>query len=212
MLDHYLRVIQGRLMEDPRIDELCEKIYKNHRRAIDLIFDRIGTPSARIVSSIEEHLRQDDHWRVTKRTSKVVDFVPLTWDRLLPPIGKKPDSQLWIVVRFDVQRKGCYSGIVVLPTRNADLRSRVIDRLIRDKQEFGLGTFFKDPRHISERWTKLGRKRIASWSAEEDPEEEVVMKSVGKQLDNWRERLAGVPQALRPIVEQWEHERHRASG
>lgn len=35
-LDHYLRLIGSRFMEDPTIDELCKRIYQNHRQALDL--------------------------------------------------------------------------------------------------------------------------------------------------------------------------------
>jgi hypothetical protein len=46
-LDHYLNLIGNRFMNDPKIDELCQRIYKNHRQAMDLIWARVGSnPSA----------------------------------------------------------------------------------------------------------------------------------------------------------------------
>ena len=46
-LDHYLNLIGTRFMNDPKIDELCQQIYKKHRQAMDLIWARIGSnPSA----------------------------------------------------------------------------------------------------------------------------------------------------------------------
>lgn len=41
-LEHYLRLIGSRFMDDPAIEELCRKIYQNHRQALDLIWDRVG--------------------------------------------------------------------------------------------------------------------------------------------------------------------------
>jgi hypothetical protein len=38
-LDHYLNLIGSRFMDDPKIDELCQTIYKNHRQAIDLMLN-----------------------------------------------------------------------------------------------------------------------------------------------------------------------------
>jgi hypothetical protein len=38
-LGHYLRMIGSRFMDDSSIDELCKRIYTNHRQALELIFE-----------------------------------------------------------------------------------------------------------------------------------------------------------------------------
>ena len=39
-------------------DELCQRIYKNHRRALELIFDRIGSLASGILAEAEAALRR----------------------------------------------------------------------------------------------------------------------------------------------------------
>lgn len=41
-LDHYLSLIGSAFMDDPAIAELCARIAKNHRRALDLIWQHQG--------------------------------------------------------------------------------------------------------------------------------------------------------------------------
>jgi len=207
-LDHYLRLLRGRLMDDPKIDELCERIYKNHRQALELIFERVGSLAAGVLSEIESLIHDDNRWILVNKTSKAVFFMPKLWQDMLPPIGKRKsfDPSAWLLMRIEVLKKRAFISVLLWPTKDVDLRRRVIERLIDDPEEFGLRTFFKKKENISDRFTKLGRTSFASWDEEEGPEEEKVLPAVATVLDSWHEQLAGVPDALRPIVEQWERE------
>jgi len=53
-------------MDDPRIDELCNRIYSNHRQALQLIYDRIGPVEGGLLEDIEQLLRKGDvPWHVS---------------------------------------------------------------------------------------------------------------------------------------------------
>ncbi len=67
-LDHYIRLIGSRFMDDPKIDELCQTIYKNHRQAIDLIVDRISTVPA--YDRIKQTVDDSPAWTVLHTTKK----------------------------------------------------------------------------------------------------------------------------------------------
>jgi hypothetical protein len=78
-LDHYLNLIGTRFMPDKEIDDLCAKIYKNHRQALDLIYERLGSPATGALGEIESTLKDDDRWHVFYRESGYIDFVPKIW-------------------------------------------------------------------------------------------------------------------------------------
>jgi hypothetical protein len=79
-LDHYLRLIKGRLMDDPRIAELCQRIHKNHRQALDLIYEHAGSPTAGLVGRIGRVVVQHPgRWHVANTTKATVFFLPQEW-------------------------------------------------------------------------------------------------------------------------------------
>ena len=63
-LDHYLNILGTRFMNDKKIDELCQQIYKNHHRAIDLIWERVGTPAPGILAEAKHVLEGSQRWHV----------------------------------------------------------------------------------------------------------------------------------------------------
>jgi hypothetical protein len=99
-LDHYLSLLGTRFMNDEKIDELCRKIYKNHRQALDLIWDRVGTPTSGVLVEVEKVLEDDRRWHVFSRKSNSLDVAPADWLQWLPPYGLKEDPRWWIMLRL----------------------------------------------------------------------------------------------------------------
>lgn len=200
-LDHYLRLIRGRLMDDPKIIELCQRLYKNHRQALQLIYEHAGSPAAGLLGEIEAIVAEHSAgWHIVNKTSRQVIFVPNDWLDLFPAIGSRAtfDPRCWVVLRFEVRRKKGFLGATVWPTTKPEIRQKVIQRLTADRKEFGFRLFLKT---TSNRWSQLGRESIGTWSEDEGPDEEPVLQAVRRKLDELVPRLAGVPEALRPIFE-----------
>lgn len=53
---HYLALLRSRFMDDPKIDELVDRIYRNHRQALDLIFERKSDPQRALVAAFIDAL------------------------------------------------------------------------------------------------------------------------------------------------------------
>ncbi len=204
-LDHYLRLVGSRFMDDPEIDELCRRICTNHRQAIDLIVERAGVGQAGAVQDIEEEIRkQPDRWRVVSRRIKDVTFVPESWSNQLPAIGTRPsfDAWCWIVLRFEV-RSGqgrCDLTARVWPTSDSDLRSRVIERLTSDASEFGFRVFSK--KILGDKWTTIRREHVFKWNEDDEPDRETLLVKVRERLQQLHSQLASVPGALQELTPQ----------
>ncbi len=101
-LDHYLSLIGTRFMNDEKIDELCQRIYKNHRQALDLIWERVGSPASGVLAEATKVVREDARWHVFYQTGKNMAFVPKAWLEWLPPLGldQKDDPRSWIILRL----------------------------------------------------------------------------------------------------------------
>ncbi len=108
-LDHYLNLIGSRFMNDPQIDELCQTIYKNHRQAIDLIMERIGSPRAQLVGVAADVIRGDANWRYLGRTQRLVRTWPAEWEGVMPQLGtsKNLPPEQWMFLQVYLGEKRC---------------------------------------------------------------------------------------------------------
>lgn len=203
-LDHYLRLIGSRFMDDPRIDDLCRMIYKNHRQALDLIFERMGSPGAALLGEIERVVSADaGRWHVINKTTRAVQFLPSSWLTQLPAAGTRAtfDPRFWLVLRFEVRANRVFYAASIWPLSNPSLRPILIERLTRDPQEFGFKLFLK--KVTSERYTQLGRETLISFDEDEGPDEAAVLHAVQKKLDQLSKRLERVPEELNPIYQDF---------
>src|SRR5690606_34973241 len=121
-----------RFMDDPKLDELCQRIYRNHRQALELIYERAGSPAAGVLGEIEDTIsNHPGDWHVFNKTTQRVEFVPRAWLDAFPRVGARKtfDPRLWIALRFIVRKKGCAFVRIVCPTTDAQLRAETIARL-----------------------------------------------------------------------------------
>jgi hypothetical protein len=200
-LDHYLRLIGSRFMEDDRLDELCRRIYQNHRQAIELIIERVGPGVGQVIARIEQIVASDSRWSVVQKSGLGVRFMPREWLDLLLPIGKEHTigQTKWLTFSFRVGKNSCSSFLSVRPTTDNGLRQRVIERITQDPNEFGLTTFFKNKSNMGTRYTNLGRQAVVSWKDDDEPDLDKLEKAVRRRLDEIAERVTNVPQVLRAL-------------
>jgi hypothetical protein len=188
-------------MDDPRIDELCKRIYRNHRQAIDLIVERAVGPSE-LVSDLQDLFQQDgDRWHMFNVTSRRVDFVPAEWLSWLPPLSARPkvDLHSWFFwqLDFQVDKRRLLLRCVIGPCTDLALRRGIIDRLLRDPREFG---FRSKKKPVTERWTRMCSEVVFVWPEEEGPDRDAMCAAVKKTLDAVHTRVEGVGRALQPLL------------
>jgi len=200
-LDHYLSLIGARFMNDPRIDQLCQRIYKNHRHALDLIFERIGSSKSGVLIEAEALLQEDPRWHVFYRAANVLDFVPKAWLEWIPPVGLddlKDDRRSWLIFRFELTDGQLDYYVEV--RRMADLvkRRQIIDKLIAEGPKFG---FRHSGREVKDNYTRVsGREHILKWDDDHEPETESIQIAVKKKLDEVFPKIQGVPSVLKPLL------------
>lgn len=203
-LGHYLSLIGTRFMNDPSIDELCQRIYKNHRLALELIFDRAGSPGYGPVADVEAAVRADSRWHVFYRAAGIVDFIPAAWLSWMPECGTdlKQYPQSWFVFRFEVSERRL--GFLVEIRRMSDpkLRSQVVDLLLSRGKDFGLVRKQKGEVKVKGLYTRVNsREVLANWPPDSPPEAEHVAAKVAEKLNALYPRMEELPDLLRPLVE-----------
>jgi hypothetical protein len=84
-------------------------------------------------------------------------------------------------------------------TSDIQLRRRVIERLTQPHAHFGCKVTGKQ----TDKWTRLRRDTVAKWPADSEPDAAKVTRDFEKQIQKLAKELAGVPDALRPIFDEW---------
>jgi hypothetical protein len=202
-LDHYLHLIGTRFMDNPKIDELCQKIYKNHREAIDLIIAR-GKPVSGVLADVASLLNQDDRWEVDPQgpRPRCILFRPKTWKDWLPPLGPKGASgpNWWICVDIRLYDDGTLLGysVDVAPMIDPQKRVEIVSKLLDECHTFG----FERPKSktISNNWSRVSAfKRILQWNEDEEPEPDKLREVVNKTLTDLYPKLEKMALVLKPL-------------
>jgi len=196
-LDHYLSLIGSRFMDNVDIDKLCTQIYANHRRAMDLIWERVRSPASELVGRIQQWIEeQPDKWLHITTKQQEVEFIPLSWNKMLPPVGKrktfKPEH--WMTVRLCASNRKLRLFVIVCPTKDQGVRKRLLERLLKDKADFGLSTFFKN-KQLTDDWTRVLSETVCALPEDEEPDADAIMEKVEKRLNDflaWADRLPSV--------------------
>lgn len=202
-LDHYLGLIGNRFMENADLDKLCRQIHINHRQALDLIWERVGSPSSGLVGRIEQWIeeRPDDWLHITTK-QKEVEFIPAVWNKMLPPVGKRRtfEPEHWMTMRLRAYSAHLRLFVIVCPTTDAVVRKLTLERLLRDKNEFGFSTFFKK-KELTKDWTRVLSERVSALSEDQEPEKiDAVMDRVEKRLGSFLKQTADLPAAMEALL------------
>lgn len=206
-LDHYLHLIESRLMEDQVIDDLCRKIYKNHRRAVDLIVSRSGGVLDDLFQVVSDVLSATpDRWRLLETRSKEVLFMPARWFDILPPIctWQNREPRAWLYMYFWAEPKNNKCGVyrAAGPTTDDTLRTECIQRLLDG--DFGMK---RRCAILKPGWVSLGKHEIYSWNQHESPDLEQVRRAFEKHLDKLWEKVKDSHLVLRDAIKNVETQR-----
>jgi hypothetical protein len=196
-VDHYLNLIGSRLMNDDQITELCRTIYNNHRRALDLIWDTVGSPEASELTDVGDILNEDTRWEVVFPHKNAIDFVPKLWLSWLPPLGQS-QSRPWIYVRIQVDNcRLCYA-IEIAPMADSTKRFDIGTKLIEECARVGFKR--SKPKGVKNTYGRLsGVEVILDWGEVDPPESDVIRAAVKNTLDDLFAKLEKLTPVLKAL-------------
>ena len=83
LIDNYLRLLEEKFMNESEIAELAQKIYKQHKHALDLIYEHRPDSVKLVSDKLEELLSKSSDElaiRMAKSSKWYVRFTPKAWD------------------------------------------------------------------------------------------------------------------------------------
>lgn len=200
-LDHYLNLLGSHFMNEPALDELCQRIYKNHRIALDLIWERVGASGASALAEALSVLEHDRRWHLFSRSRKSCDFVPGEWLKWLPPLGSSRNQQSWITVHLRLNETKLVCLILVGPMSiDSRKRGEIVDGLRKEIAALGLKS--SKAKEVKGAWSRLtSRLSILEWEEDEEPDADTVRSAVTNQLDELYPRLEKLGAKLKTLCD-----------
>lgn len=198
-LDHYLNLIGSRFMENKDIEDLCKRIYVNHRRAVELLIEHVSTPASGVNAAVEKYFRADEKaWTVFRVRNKMVYFVPTAWiGHVCTADGEQaPGIPCPIYLETAAGKRSLRVRWVVGPGPDPVARKALIEHLILSKDL----ALTPQRKQITDLWTRVWASKVMEWEEDQIPEEEEVVQKLAKFMPPVEQRLSMLPKAIRAFT------------
>ena len=84
-VQQYLDMVRRHIVKESEVQELCRRLYQNHRRALDLIFENRPDRAARVSQVIQGYIESQDDLISEYFSNTRVHFIPRCMNDILPP-------------------------------------------------------------------------------------------------------------------------------
>lgn len=189
-IEQYLQMLERHIVEDSEISRLCKNIYRQHKHALDLIFehkpDRASQVNELLISYLNEH---GEKWDIVKDhcTKSFIRFSPKKWDNFhfqKSGTGEWTNSKRTLL--FEFQNRGDSINIIlVIGPADSETRIKLFDRVQGNKLLFNTVKSGKLTGKYKRIYTApILQKRQAN----EDVDEDVLNAKVKRKIDDFFEK------------------------
>ncbi len=99
-VQQYLDMVRRRIVEDSEIQKLCHRLYQNHRRALDLIFEHRPDRAAEVYRVVQDYIESRDDLVPLKSTKAYIKFLPKCLD-VIPAEIESERILPWLLVNLN---------------------------------------------------------------------------------------------------------------
>lgn len=201
-IDHYVSLIERHIVSNSEIAKLCQKIYKQHRQALDLIYEHRPDLQLEISELVRQIIEDNEHdnIRIDDWSKKYIRFAPQEWDNLS---FQKTCTQ-WTssnrILLFEFVNEPQYLGLhLVIGPGEAEIKQSIF-RAVKELQISGFVTkcqlkptgwshilkqkILKDADYLDGDWDNLQAKIESSWHKYLNREIKLIRQAVSALKSN----------------------------
>lgn len=200
-LRYYSEMVRRHIVEDSEVQELCRRIYDNHRQALDLIFE-YRPDRAQEISNLLQKLAEA-HGAVMDQSSK--SYVRFTTEGLdeLPTVGEGWTSTgRMLLFEFANSDEKVFLKLLLGPGPD-DIRSAIHEHVQDHKEIFNRAHYKFYPKW----WTFRGSKWITKKQYSELSLEELEQILRERMEKLFTEDIPKIESTLAPVIEDIREER-----
>ena len=183
-LDHYLSLLETPFMNDKELDKLCRQIYRNHRQALQLIWERVGTTEATIIGEVAATLEDDHRWTVVWQIRDQLNYTPKAWLDWSLPIGTEyDDERVWLILKFRVTDGELNTWMDLHGIEDVARRKQIVELLLTEAPKHGF-IARSARRKLGTRFTRISdNELVLEWVQGEEPDADAVRAAVQRKLN-----------------------------
>ncbi|MBD2499675.1 PDDEXK-like family protein [Anabaena azotica] len=161
LMTHYSTLLRRHIVSDSKVAELCRKIYKKHKQALDLIFEHRPDlqleMSERITNFVNQYITSHNLY-VIRWSKKYIDFGDIEWE----------NKKLPLAFHFENGNSYLITRLLIRPCEDKTVRER-IHQISRENSKV-----FKSKK-LTNQWTTIYQKTILNQSDYENADVDELM-------------------------------------
>ena len=175
---HYNEMVKRYIMEESEVQELCEKLYKKHKKALDLIFKHKPDIYNDINHILEELIFANENLVKDHCSKYYIRFIPKTLD-FLPKQGEGWTKSKRIFLFEIVSTDKAINLVLMIGPGDSLIRQSIYD-LARTNTIFN-----KTSPKLTKKWSLIYKIKLSSISSLEGKPKEVIQEKLAIQLDKF---------------------------
>ncbi|ALO34614.1 hypothetical protein CMT41_07700 [Colwellia sp. MT41] len=187
-IEQYLQMIERHILEDTDISKLCKKIYKQHKQALDLIFEHRPDKASETYDLLSKYLEKNQETLnidLAHSSKSYVRFSPKEWgefDIQKSGTGEWASTERTLLFEF-VNRVDSIILVLIIGPNDGEQRNIIFEHACDNKQ------IFKNVRSkkLANKWHRIYNISISkkSKSVNHDEDEEAFNNQIIKNIDEF---------------------------
>lgn len=193
-VQQYIDMVRRHIVEKSEIQELCRRLYKNHRRALDLIFENRPDRADEVRQIVQECIESRDDLIAEASNKTYIRFLPKYMD-ILPRKGTEWTSRRLVFCDLENRESSGLKLKVMVGPGDQELREKVYAKARSAPNVFGKGKA-----RLSAKWHTLFSTRWLTEKDYDDLDEGEIRQKIDREMEEFlRGRGREVAAALSEI-------------
>ena len=181
LMTHYLTMLRRHIVSGSDVGELAEKIYRSHKRALDIIFEHRPDLQSDLSDFLQDLVsREKEEGLLPDLSSKgLIRFVVKEWDTIFPKgKGWTPSGRILL---FEFQNYSDFLTLkLIIGPGPQEIRQKVHQCALNNQSIFkGLS------KKLYQKWTQIYKKEIFKVKDFEDTDSQILLSRLEKKWNDF---------------------------
>jgi hypothetical protein len=193
VIRHYIQALRRHIVNESEMIELCQRIYRKHRKALDLIYEYRPDQQEEIREILERLIQQSPYLKPDHSIKSYIRFTCAEWDvpALLQGNGWTPSGRILLFEFFWNSLKDLKIKLTIGPGPQ-DVRQKLLNMALQKPS-----LFKPDSKKLGNKWKFIYDRIFLTAKSYEDVDNDELTEQINK---HWNTFVQGDLQAIRTVV------------
>ena len=202
LLEHYAQMLRRHIVSDLEIAQLCQRIYRKHQRALDMIYEYRPDLQEEIREILVSLIEKEDGLVLAHSTKTYIRFYPSEWDVPALKINETGSSSKQLLLFYFKNEQDRLRLRLVIGSGETEVVHRLFKMAEEETSSNPLRTFYKKP---NQKKNSIFLKPVLETNQYEDTSINELEQKIKKEWKIFLERdLPDIKDAFREQDWIWE--------